>query len=660
MKRTLLVLMSLAAAACTTKPPAQPTVPPGLAAVPPRLAYLCVTPGCEETQTAEINVRGSRRVAIKRVLLAGAGSTDFSFDSSETPPFIVGGGSSFTIDVKYTPKGAPAPGEAKVLVTYTDASPDESADRLEPGEIAIPLVRRIVGEPLLTVRPGTLSFGVVPVMMNKSLPVRVANEGFGNLVLQIASTDAGHPEVTATLPALAAMGPDAGFEMPIAYKPLTESYMKATVSVVATAHEVPPAFVTVEGTSLSYPKLAIEAPGDVDFGLVGKTKTRLIDRQLVNQGGVDLVIASITVADALGDVKLMMPMGPGPFTLRPLQRVPLSVLIDGLVPGDVDATITFASNDPTNPMLVWHLFGTVTDPRVQVTPVHIDFGNALPDGGAGNVPIGWAVTKPLEIKNVGYGPLTVKNITMVAGSSNLFTLQKVPTLPTTLERDARIAIDVQFRAESMVTANGFVSVETDDAMKPFAESSLRAFVGSCASSCPIVNGTASCASGTCGIGACNMGWYDTDGQASTGCECREPPGSGNDPGEFCMSKNHLGDFDDEGSGTQYTGIVALASDVDLVSFSGIDKTQFFSDDYDVKIRLDSADPGIRMCVYRNGGHNLPGNCFFSGEVCPTNRFYRHEGSLGPEDGSDYIVKVFRDPQSPATCTTYTLFVSNAR
>ncbi|MBL8952769.1 MAG: hypothetical protein JNK82_18455, partial [Myxococcaceae bacterium] len=415
MRRALLALVAVSActlvSGCTTKPPSsQPTVPPGLAAVPPRLAYLCVTPGCEETQTTEINVRGSRRVAIKRVLLAGAGAADFSFESSETPPFIVGGGSSFTIDVTYTPTGAPAPGEAKILVTYTDASPDESADRLEPGEIAIPLVRRIVGEPVLTVKPGNLSFGVVAVNATRSLPVRVANEGFGNLVLEIASADAGHPDVTATLPALAAMGPDAGFELPVAYKPLTESYMKTTLVVTPTAPEVLPATVTVEGTSLSYPKLALEAPGDVDFGLVGKTKTRVIDRQLINQGGVDLVIASITVADVLNDVKIVMPMGAGPFTLRPLQRMPLSVLVDGVTPGDVDAVVTFSSNDPTNPMVQWRIFGTVTDPRVAIAPVEIDFGNPLPDGGFGNVPLGWAVTRPLEIRNTGFGPLTVKNI----------------------------------------------------------------------------------------------------------------------------------------------------------------------------------------------------------------------------------------------------------
>ena len=108
MKR--LLTLCLLVACSKTPAPTGPVVPAGLAAVPPRLAYLCVTPGCEEVQTAEINVRGSRRFAIKRVLLAGGGAADFTFTASAQAPFIVGGGSSFSVDAKYTHTGARAPG----------------------------------------------------------------------------------------------------------------------------------------------------------------------------------------------------------------------------------------------------------------------------------------------------------------------------------------------------------------------------------------------------------------------------------------------------------------------------------------------------------------------------------------------------------------------
>ncbi|MBK7860469.1 MAG: choice-of-anchor D domain-containing protein [Archangiaceae bacterium] len=661
MRRLSSLLAVLWGVGCTGTPPVTTPDPPGLVADPPRLAYLCVTPGCEESQTLEVLVRGKRRAAIKRVLLSGGGSSDFSFTPSETPPFIVGGGSAFTVDVKYTPRGAPAPGEAKLLVTYTDASPDESPDRLPPGELVIPLVRRIVGEPFLTVRPGAVQFGVVAVGDAGVKSVRVANEGFGNLVLEIASVDAGHPEFSVTLPQVPAMGPDAGFELPIAFRPVGEHYVRSTVAVYATAEEVPPAYVSVEGTSLSRPRFALEAAGDVDFGLLQRTKTRSIDRQIVNQGGVDLELRGITVTDPSRDVKVLMPMlladAGMPVVLRPLQRLPLSVLVDGQDAGEVDAKISFTTNDPATPVYDWRVRGTVTEPKAQVSPATVNFGNRLADGGIGNVPVGWVITRPVEVTNVGFGPLTVKNISLVAGGSTQFSVS-APTLPAVLERNGRLGVEVQFTGATVATFDADLSVETDDAAK-FSYAHLHAGVGMCgATTCPIANGTSSCTTGTCQIGTCNAGYYDTDGLAASGCECKEV--SGNDPGPFCADKNHLGNFSDSGSGTQYTGLIALQSDVDLITFTGEDNTQFLSDDYDVKVRLDSADPGIRMCVYRNDGRNLPGSCFFSNESCPSNRSYRDNDTGIGDDSSDYIVKVFRDPQSAPTCTPYTLFISNAR
>jgi hypothetical protein len=652
-----LALIAVLAGCAKTASPDGPTVPPGLAATPPRLPYLCVTPGCEELQTVQIDVRGSRRVAIKRILLAGGGAADFSFVPAEAPPFIVGGGSSFSVDVTYRPTGAPAPGEAKLLVTYTDASPDESPDRLEPGELAVPLVRRIVGEPVLAVSPKSLQFGVVPTGTTKSLPVHVSNQGFGNLVLQLAYADAGHPAFQAPLPQSTAMVPDAGFMLPITFAPTAEGYVKSEVVLTATMHEVPPAVISVEGTSLAYPRLTLQPAGDVDFGLLAKGRQRLIERQIVNQGGADLVLSAVGVTDPANVVKVQMPGLTMPLTLRPLEKVGLTLLIDGVTAGDVDAAVTLVSNDPINPMVPLRVTGTITDPRLQLTPTAIEFGNPLPDGGTSPVPQGWVLTRPLELKNVGFGPLTVKNISMVGGSSNTFSLRTLPTLPVTLERDARIAIDVEFRAESVASWNGSVSVESDDGVMAFREAPVHATVGQCGPmTCPIANGTPACGtSGVCGIASCNAGFYDTDGQASTGCECQEPPMS-TDPGEFCMSNRYLGNIKDDGPGTQYTGVIPSSGDIDLVSFHGEDVTQFLSDDFDVKIRLDSADPGIRMCVYRHGGAHQS-DCFFSEETCPSNRFYRDDGSIVSGDDADYVIKIFRDPQSAPTCSPYTLFVT---
>ncbi|MFL5320124.1 MAG: hypothetical protein ACJ790_10755, partial [Myxococcaceae bacterium] len=89
--QTRLLICSLALVAsfgCAKSTPAD-TGPQirGIEASPTRLAFLCVTPGCDDTQTAHITVLGDRRVAIKRILLVGDGSSDFDITPSENAPF---------------------------------------------------------------------------------------------------------------------------------------------------------------------------------------------------------------------------------------------------------------------------------------------------------------------------------------------------------------------------------------------------------------------------------------------------------------------------------------------------------------------------------------------------------------------------------------------
>jgi len=106
------------------------------------------------------------------------------------------------------------------------------------------------------------------------------------------------------------------------------------------------------------------------------------------------------------------------------------------------------------------------------------------------------------------------------------------------------------------------------------------------------------------------------------------------------------------------GIIHDSADLDYVWFFAEDASQFLSDSFDVRIRLDSPDPGIQMCAYRHPTGNHDPNCYLSEETCPTNRYYRKDGSLGPDDSADFVIKVYRTASSTPTCTSYTLFMSN--
>ncbi|MEN9797433.1 MAG: hypothetical protein RL653_1129 [Pseudomonadota bacterium] len=645
---SLAALLLLAACGSKTPEPDVPeeTRPPGLFSEPSRLAWTCVTPGCDQVQQLTITVVGTRRAAVKRMLLSGAGSADFEFTSSERAPAVVGAGSSFTVDVRYAPKGAPPAGPAELRITYTDALAEESDDRLQAGELVVPLVRRIVGEALIVAEPPVLTFGAIAPGLSQTLPLRISNGGFGNLTLQLQATDAGIPELDVAIPADVALGPDAGVDVPVTWSPASAGYLSAELQLAATAPDVVPVTVKVEGTSLTVPRLGVEPQATVDFGTLSRGKQKQLAFTLKNRGGKPLTVSGITVQDALGNVAVVSPKLPPAVTLDPLASLPLQLLVDARAAGTVDARVRVTSNDPTSTVTELKVTGTVTEPRVAVTPAALDFGT---------VPLGWVLTKDVEVKNVGYGTLTVKNISTVGGTSQLFSLVNVPSLPLTLERDARITFQVEFRAETAATFKGNISVETDDAQSPFKQVTLDGTVGSCAQGCPIANGTPSCASGKCEVGTCNNGWYDTDGQAASGCECREPA---SDPGAFCADAQSAGNLPDDGSSATWTGLVPTASDVDLIKFHAEDVNQFFSDDFDVNISLSSADPGISVCIYRHPTADGENDCFFTEETCPGNRTYRRDGSYGTEDGADFVIKVFRNASSVPACIPYTVFMKN--
>jgi hypothetical protein len=649
LSRTAAVVAALAVSwACVpAKAPADAGIPAfrGLLATPPSLAFTCVTPGCSTTSTVKIESNVNRPVAIKRVVLSMANG-DYTVMPSVPAPFILGAASDFSIDLTFAPTSAPKSEAIALLVTYTDASPDPSPDRIDPGELSIPLVRRLVGQPALSATPAVLTFGVVPVGARKSMTVTASNSGFGNIALSIDSFDAGTLPVELTIPTNAnALIPDASVPLPVAFAPQTELYLKGSVTIGSSTPDVDPVQVTVEGTSVSTPLIALEPEERaIDFGDVARGGTKSVTVKLVNQGGQDLTIFAVSVMDPLGDVTAALGSGQPTATLKPLERASVVITTTGTTAGLLAATLLIASNDPARNMLTIPVTGTVTSPLLQVTPTTLSWGV---------VPMGWVVSKPIELKNVGFGKLTIKNLAFVGGSSNLFTLKNLPALPLSLDKDQRVAFEVEFRAETAAMFSGSVSIETDDPVNPFVAVPLDASGGSCLAGCPIANGTPSCNMGTCSIGMCNAGFYDTNQQASDGCECQD---LGMDIGDFCSAGLDKGQLDDTGASTNYTGLLPVDGDVDWIRFYGNDTTMFFTEHYNVHVVLQSSDPTVQMCVYRYDTSSPLNSCFLNNETCT--RDFSKGGSFGTDDSAMYYVKIFRAPNTATTCTSYTVYMSN--
>lgn len=649
--RAFLAGLTALLVSCGTKPPMTPAngIGPfrGLRATPRQLAFTCVTPGCDTTLLVKVQSTVNRRVAIKRVVLSSE-SPEYTLTPSVATPFILGAASDFSVDVKYAPMSAPSAEDLKVLVTYTDASPDsEDPDRIEPAELEIPLIRRLVGEPALDVSPQTLAFGLVRQGEMKALPVVARNVGFGNIALAVDRADAGHPWVSVGLPASSALVPDAGLAVPITFAPTTRGYYKGTVLIGSTTPGVRDVDLEVEGTSLIDGTIAIEPEERaIDFGELPRLQRRTVVVQAANLGGNPLTLTSVTVRDPANAVTVSLPNAATMVTLPPLARVPLTLELNGATAGVVDAMLVVTSSDSMRSQLEVPIRGTVTEPRIDVSPAMIAWGPT---------PLGWQVVRPIEVRNTGFGALTIRRVTFVGGTSTLFSLRNSPALPATLATGARLSIEVEFRADAMAAFSGSLSIESDDPMQQIVEVPLTASGTSCMLGCMVANATPSCMNGRCGIDSCNTGFYDTDGMASTGCECQE---TGPDISAFCSMGEYKGVLKDTSGGTaQHQGMIPVADDVDWIRFHAEDGNNFLSDDFDVRITLTSTDPDIEMCVYRHrtGSHDT--SCYMEGESCGS-RSFRRDGSLGSEDGADFDIKVYRRANSVPACITYTVSMSN--
>jgi hypothetical protein len=649
MRRSVAAILVLAA--CSSEPPAPVLAPPepGLASEPRWLTFTCVEPGCDTALEVTVKVVGDRDLAVKRVTLSDRERDDFVVTPSKEPPFVLKKTESFKVNVQFKPTGDPRLGDVDVLVTYTDASANEAEMRVAPGELEVPLVRRLIGEPIMAVSPDALVFGAVRTGERKTLPVTVRNEGFGNVGLVIGSARSDIAEVTVGGFPQDAILPMESHDLEVTFAPVDETYVEGFLTVRSADENAPSAMIAIAGTSIPRALIAVTPEDGVDLGEIPVRSSAQARMVITNRGAEGLSVSEIalTAPSPFANIELELPRNATTATVAPLGSIEVGVVLTASsTPGELDTRVRIVSSDRMTPVIEVPIVGLVTEPNIDLAPLMLDFGR---------VPRGWSVPKPIAIENTGYGDLVITNVTMVFGSSQLFTLRTIPNLPVRLRHGQRLGLEVEFRSETEASFSGSLSIESNDPDTPFIEIPIAAIGASCLEGCPIANGTPTCTAGSCAIGACNDGFYDTDEDPASGCECREPA---RDSGSFCAEAQDLGTLPDNNARANASGILPEMDDVDMVRFFAKDDSQFFSDDFDVRVRLESSDPAIRFCVYRHNVANHESACLLENESCPQDRNYRREGSAGPDDSADFTVKIFRAPGSAPTCGGYTLFVSN--
>ena len=644
--------------------------PPRLFVDPPfGLGFDCVNIGCDNERRLVVENRGGGVIKLSLLRLSIDSSTDFTLRRADDNalPFDEATAVEITADT---------PLELFVRYVPSDGSPDEGTVNLDwyDGKVAfadavltrvdLPLSTRALGDVTAALQGGRLNFGFVPVGGYSSREIVIKNDGTGGVlsvgpVTLDAATSTTFQEPVAGAWGVQFVNPGAEARIPVNFRPDVTGPFSGALFVQTNDGGNPALRVDVVGTALSDPRAA-PSLSTIDFQTIRVGAARTVEFLVLNHGGVPLTVQAAAAGAGLEVYPAEVQ------TIAPLEAAAFAAVWTPTSGGVFVGQVRLTTNDPSQPQIVLGAGGFAEAPALSSSPATIDFGGVVQTWTTG--------AQTFLISNTGFGDLTIDTIAFDIGSSSQIRFAEVPPLPLKINPgDPPVAVSVFLEATTLGTTNAVVLVGSDSIDTGFgsggiARLNITGRVITCEEGCPVSNGAPSCGTGACQIGDCDNRFHDADDRFNTGCECGEDlvPGAGNtrrDVDGVCngIAIGPIGDDCAQTRLVRRSGTLHDENDVDLYTFRATDDAVFFgcdfgSDSFDIRIRLEGAPSGMRVCARRAedgvgcGGENQR-TCSF-GEI----RFDGGSQVFGDDDDSDVTVWVEWAPDSAPQCGNYTLAV----
>jgi hypothetical protein len=192
-----------------------------------------------------------------------------------------------------------------------------------------------------------------------------------------------------------------------------------------------------------------------------------------------------------------------PSFMQPNAAIDVTYLPGSVSSTDDEATLIVESDDPEQPRLEIALRGRSVQPLLQVTPLAIDFGPVTVGGPSGQ--------EIIEVRNTGFGPLTVQEI--VAPANAVFQVNPQGALGAVLNQgDPPLVLTVTFTPTDSVSASGTVRVRANLGQPALFEQAIS--VGGGGAECPArpnASLTVDPGTGAC-LYSCNTGFHECGSQ----------------------------------------------------------------------------------------------------------------------------------------------------
>ena len=193
----------------------------------------------------------------------------------------------------------------------------------------------------------------------------------------------------------------------------------------------------------------------IDFGGVDVGDRAAATVELFNDGGRDLQIADIFLADSAADLEVGAPTS---VLVRAGGSVSFAVTYTPASPGPMAVDLGVQTNDPDQPSLVIPVTGEALGPVISLSPVEHDFGTLY---------VGCEATQAITIENNGTADLVVSTIEYNTGSADLsIDTAGLGGLPLTIAPAGSMAVPVIYAPGDEYADVGYLVIESDDPYTP--------------------------------------------------------------------------------------------------------------------------------------------------------------------------------------------------
>jgi Abnormal spindle-like microcephaly-assoc'd, ASPM-SPD-2-Hydin/Right handed beta helix region len=400
-------------------------------AAPNSVDFGSIAVGTSGTQSLTVTNMEASTISITGASVTGAG---FSYKGPILPVNLQPGQSA-SMSVSFLPS---ALGSAQGSLSLSS----------KQGAVQVSLAGTGV-QPAISIAPGSISFGNVPLGVTSSQTITLSNPGNATLdITQLTGPGTGFGMTGLSVPLTLMPGQTAKFS--VSFTPSATGNQTSSVALVSNA-ATSPLRLSLSGTGVQLQSQISVQPSSLAFGTVNVGSSGKQSLTVSNTGSAALSINAVNTTGAgFGTVGLSLPM-----TVAAGGSGTITVDFAPSISGSVTGSLSLASNAPTSPTgIALSATGTAQTLQLSANPTSLNFGSEA---------VGSTSSKQnVTLTNSSSSTAITISAISVSGS---FTFTGL-TLPVTLNPSSSLPLSVTFTPTVSGATTGTLAVTSNSGNSP--------------------------------------------------------------------------------------------------------------------------------------------------------------------------------------------------